>query len=102
MRPTLLALALSVLALAACKKDAPAATTEATPAPPAATAAPAPQPEPTNARDICKKKFATACAIPCETKATQTEKDPAKLKLLKDRCMIGCLEQAETACPRTH
>ena len=92
-------LGLSLLGVAACKKDepppAPAATAAATP-PPASV------PESLSTREQCKKRVATACAIPCETKATQAEKDPAKLKILKDRCMIACLEQAETACPRTH
>jgi hypothetical protein len=86
----------SLLALGACsKKEEPPPPAAAAPAPPAPPAA-----EPTSARDICKKKFATACAIPCQTKAAQAEKDEQKLKLAKDRCMISCLEQAETACPR--
>jgi hypothetical protein len=107
LAPTLHLAALALLFASACAKHDSAAGAPSTAAPstaapaqaPAAAAPPA-QTDPTNARDRCKKLYATSCALPCERTAQATEKDPNRLKTELNRCMVSCLEKAEGACPR--
>ena len=98
MTAGLLALSLFALVpLGACHKEDPPPPA---PAPVGVPGQPGVPLETTSARDLCKKKYATNCAMPCQARAIQTEKDENRLKAAKDKCMIHCLEQAETACPR--